>query len=370
MIAVFYHLGQIGDNWRKIYTEHMERLEPVIKEATAFFLHVEGEEELPFAPANAIVVKNSLPGKLGEEGDTLESLHTFAVQNPGWKILYTHSKGVTKPVYEEVKGWTDFLFSEVVDKREKYLNALSEVGAAGPLFQKSAMKSTPFLGTEAYILEYFPHFTGNFWWATSEHIGQLNKSYLRNTSICITTRRASEFWICSSGTFEENLGRPWASWNIYYQKDWGIPEKDPEIWFLGKLPHLGCLNRAVSSRIFSRIVIEAEDKYKPLYYQYPQVEFKTVAEAIKEYHTNVWWYCPNSRLFYFDVTDREALFNDLKDTGFLTRNNVFIRADVTSGYHRVLKEEAGKVLTKSNIFYNDPRLDLKGIETWKGLLSA
>lgn len=363
MIAVFYHLGQIGDNWRKIYTEHMERLEPVIKEATAFFLHVEGEEELPFTPANAVVVKNSLPGKLGEEGDTLESLHTFAVQNPGWKILYTHSKGVTKPVYEEVKGWTDFLFSEVVDKREKYLNALSEVGAAGPLPRSSAYKCPECFGVEGILGEYFPHFSGNFWWATSEHIAELDPSFLHNTQLCLNTRRASEFWVCSSGAFSKNLGNPWACWNIYLENEWTFYESPPEIWFLGKEPHRGCLHRAIDSGIFSRVLIETENIHL---FEDLGVEEVKIKDIISQSYKNVWFYCPNSRLFYFEVTERNVLFEELRDTSFMARNQVFIRADAP----QLLKEKDGKVLTTGNPFCKDPRLELKGIVTWKGLISA
>lgn len=368
MIAVFYHLGQFGDYWKDLYTEHMRRLEPVLKEATVFFLHIEGEEELPFAPANAIVVKNRDPERLGEEGDTLAAMHRFAKASPGWKILYTHSKGVTKVIENEVHKWTDYLFSEVVDKREHYLSQLKNYGVSGPVFHpagahiKSFISNTP---QSCFFVEYKPHYSGNFWWTTSEHIAALDPEFLKDLDgKCLGTRRASEFWVCSKGTFDTDSGAPKVTLDCYTEKEWVKEEWTPEVWFIGKEPSPNSIQAVLKEDIITRWVIETED---PAKYEGLPVEIcEDLNTLVKGKYKGVYFYCPGTEKFYLKVLDKKRLLLDLKWPNLHIRNGVFFygstegNLNYSDGKLSIGPKNQGLYLVE-----DDSRLLLRGIQTWK-----
>jgi hypothetical protein len=59
-IAIFYHVGQIG-NWQEVYLEQMNRLATsgILNDCKHFHIGINGTEPLPFVPENAHIQYNN-----------------------------------------------------------------------------------------------------------------------------------------------------------------------------------------------------------------------------------------------------------------------------------------------------------------------
>lgn len=101
------------------------------------------------------------------ENYTFRKLYQFCGDNPDhYNICYVHNKGVTRtasPTSVSVKElkkyfyWRQLLNYGVLENWEDCVNALEDHNTAGINFY-----NTP-----------SPHYSGNFWWATSEYINTL-----------------------------------------------------------------------------------------------------------------------------------------------------------------------------------------------------
>ena len=172
--AVFYHLGQLGD-WEEIYTKHMNLLyEFVLGAETGFWIHVNGNEDLPFVPDRAEVVRNN---DHLLEADTLMALSRFCENYPDHDVLYLHSKGVTRfereeRVWDNIVAWTEFMEDCVLRRSSECREKLEEGHpAAGPMVQRCSYLMNR---ADKNIYPFHtPHFCGNFWWARADHINGL-----------------------------------------------------------------------------------------------------------------------------------------------------------------------------------------------------
>ena len=103
------------------------------------------------------------------------------------KILYLHSKGITKPDHKNVEDWVNYLIYFNINQHIDCINMLDNYDTCGVnLLEQPVM-----------------HYSGNFWWANSEYI-----KMLAPLSIIIQTNFNSnqeycnyyvqpEMWICS-----------------------------------------------------------------------------------------------------------------------------------------------------------------------------
>jgi hypothetical protein len=95
-----------------------------------------------------------------------------------YPVLYLHSKGVSKTnptMASRVADWVDFMLEHLVTGSKTALAQLSECDVVGTNFKRRPQ----------------PHFSGNFWWATSAHLRTLPRTvgpkYLD-----------PEMWVCSA----------------------------------------------------------------------------------------------------------------------------------------------------------------------------
>lgn len=124
---------------------------------------------------------------------TLCRLHEFIIDNNDqWNILYVHSKGVNihgSMAYENgsdynqcIEDWREYMLYFVVEKYKDCLDLLATGLYDGVGVD---LRSRPHL-----------HFSGNFWWATSDYIKTLCSP--RDVRINIASERHKcEFWIGS-----------------------------------------------------------------------------------------------------------------------------------------------------------------------------
>lgn len=234
--VVFYHVAQVGPNWRDIYTEQMNLFEQsgLLDEAISTFLCYEGDEGLPFIPNGIAVRKYDKPA---HEVQTLTFLKEFCDKLLfNIPVLYIHSKGVTahlrEPgVYESTTLWRRYLEEKVVTNRQECLDALTEYDHCGPLFSRNFLTRYN-EGNEPRIAQReMPFYHGNFWWANSEHIKNLSISDLhsrplhtkRGTVVSPDRQTCQELWVASKGR-GKNVGSYMFTTPGPYTSDWTKPE--------------------------------------------------------------------------------------------------------------------------------------------------
>lgn len=175
-LAVFYHLFQ-GDGWEKLHDEQSALL--ISSELTSYvdFVHVGvSGDKIPAKPHSSFVYeRNELPWF--SEASTLKKLKSFCLQNPDYKVLYMHTKGISVPT-PQTKDWRSLMEYFCIEQWERCIEELESHDAVGCLY------------TDHCWFGFFPHFSGNFWWANAEYIGTLDHSFLDSGS-----RHHCEFWI-------------------------------------------------------------------------------------------------------------------------------------------------------------------------------
>jgi hypothetical protein len=101
------------------------------------------------------------------------------------KILYLHTKGITRVGNKNVEDWVKYLIYFNVNKHNDCINALDKYDTCGVNLHEK-----PLL-----------HYSGNFFWANSEYIKKLEELDIREHFICqedyVKYYLASEMWICS-----------------------------------------------------------------------------------------------------------------------------------------------------------------------------
>ena len=189
-IAIFYHVGQIG-NWQEVYLEQMNRLtvSGILSECKHFHIGINGTEPLPFIPENAHIEYNQ---DHILEADTLKCLWQFSQNNPDYKALYFHTKGVTRvgtPLETVTRDWRYYLEYFCIDKWQRCIQALDEHDTCSVLLRNMAA-----YGGENPVILPATYYDGNFWWANTSYIATLDPMYMYVDDIP-WLRGKSELWI-------------------------------------------------------------------------------------------------------------------------------------------------------------------------------
>ena len=120
------------------------------------------------------VINRTPNGSLGEKL-TLDLLQCFSWFNPEAAVLYLHTKGAShERRHPQVDDWRQLMTYFVVERHADCLEAL---------------RTHDVVGCE-FLPEPYPHFSGNFWWATAAHLGRLGPVPGDN-------RHAAEAWLFS-----------------------------------------------------------------------------------------------------------------------------------------------------------------------------
>ena len=188
-IAIFYHIAQMGMS-AFIYQQQLHRLytSGLIEAADYIHFGVNGDNELFNVPDKVVVVQNR---NWKEETETLISLRDFCNRNPDYKVLYFHTKGVSKGTLT-VNAWRLMMEYFVIDKWRECVEKLNEYDCVGS--NLSPVGETLWSnGSITKPVEGTYNFTGTFWWANAKHIQTLNDDLLYSDY-----RIDRELWIGSN----------------------------------------------------------------------------------------------------------------------------------------------------------------------------
>lgn len=115
-------------------------------------------------------------GNCRSEAVTLNYMRKY---NQAAKVLYLHSKGVTRGDNKNVNAWIDYMEYFCIEKYKDRINELKTYSAVGVELQYH------------YEFKASQLFSGNFWWATNKHIQEL--TYCNEDN-----RHLAEMWVCSN----------------------------------------------------------------------------------------------------------------------------------------------------------------------------
>jgi hypothetical protein len=189
-IAIFYHLWQ-AEGWEELYMSQMNRLFCSGLGIAAQYIHIGINGSImprsSLIPSNAKVVFNTHHDK---EGDTLKSCHDYCQScDPNTRIMYFHSKGLSRKNnmipehYLNVYHWRLYMEYFIIDKWKECCKKLDKYDCAGVKYLCDGHWGRA------------PHFSGNFWWAKSSHIKNLNTEML-------SSFQGAEFWLMHQMSIE------------------------------------------------------------------------------------------------------------------------------------------------------------------------
>jgi hypothetical protein len=115
-----------------------------------------------------------------EETETLKWIKEYSQNNLGDYVLYFHTKGISR-ISPATESWRKYMEYFVIEKWTNCVQKLDEgYDCCGVEWR------TDWLGD-------LPHFSGNFWWSTTDYINTLDHSYLDKPG-----RYFRESWIGSN----------------------------------------------------------------------------------------------------------------------------------------------------------------------------
>lgn len=189
-VSGFIHVATHG-RWREILEEIFKSLHAsgLYERTDRIHVGLVGEEIATFTPPDSKVQIVHRSTNIQEfEFPTLRNLHEYC-QTHSCFVYYLHTKGVFRDS-ESVDLWRQYMLHFVVERHADCIAALAQNDVCGVNWQQ-----TP-----------WPHFSGNFWWARSDYIKQLNSIDSlppvvegRDQGI----RHQCERWVCSGNQLRE-----------------------------------------------------------------------------------------------------------------------------------------------------------------------
>lgn len=139
------------------------------------------------------------------ENATLRLLHFFSQYNPNYKILYLHTKGVgydKTHIFERgIRDWVNFMLYCLVDKYKACQKLLDYVDVVGCDYRNQLFYENP------------NHYSGNFWWTTSDYMSKLDPNILKG-------KYDAEFWLFTGKpTFVNVHTCPFGHYENAYPRD-------------------------------------------------------------------------------------------------------------------------------------------------------
>jgi hypothetical protein len=188
-IHVFWHVWLHG-KWRPIVAEQIVllRASGLYDAADSITVSVCGSlsEQALFEEflkaARKVVIGNRGTDPLKYEFPALQMAWDQASSTPkgtSYDVCYFHSKGV-RYENDQASQWRDILNHGVINRWQTHVKALNDGFAVSGQNYLPASKTYP------------SHFSGNFWWARSEHIASLPSPARLNQ----TDRYNAEWWVC------------------------------------------------------------------------------------------------------------------------------------------------------------------------------
>jgi hypothetical protein len=183
---VYLHIATIG-NYQEIVNEIFEYLSKtnLINVADLINVCIVGDGLLTIPSNHNIKINQTSDINIGEFY-TLKQIETHCKDTmTNDKILYIHTKGVTTPNNECINDWRKYMLYFNVEKHEQAIKELEIFDTYGV----------------DLVTEPTEHYSGNFWWANSNHINKLpsiDEISRPDAKAILTVRHNAEFWLMMS----------------------------------------------------------------------------------------------------------------------------------------------------------------------------
>lgn len=203
-IAVFYLISQMYDDWDKeFFIPQMELLKTsgLYDNINFIDIHISnGKLPLPFIPDKIRNIHYLSDTELAEK-QVLYNMWNFCNKNPGYKILYFHSSGITlernTQEFERKQEWRKYMEFCNISLWKYCKDLLDFYDCVGTDYvPKSWFRN-------GEIVFRAPHYPGNFWWSNSLYIKKLDLDYLEQEEEY--KRYLSEFWLFSNNPKYYNI---------------------------------------------------------------------------------------------------------------------------------------------------------------------
>lgn len=183
-IDLFWHICAIG-RWKEIVADQMETLRSsgLLKSLNKIHATVLGSSfDLGFLNEPKIEIRNKDEDIKHYESLCLNDLRNWSSDKHG-KVLYIHSKGVSRPDHQfnHIWEWRKMMEYFLV---EKWQDCVFE------------LDSYDTVGCNISSCGFGLHYSGNFWWSKS--------SYLRNLKEIVIGKEECGFWKCETWIMSGN----------------------------------------------------------------------------------------------------------------------------------------------------------------------
>ena len=171
-IAVFYHLSALNHLWKEFIDEQLGLLETskltessIVKvcynSSKEYSKEIENYIKTNYSFVEIISYRSEDEDNL-YEGQTLKELQEYSKNNDGY-ILYFHSKGILHSINSHqtipTRDWRHYMNYWMIERWKDCIRKIKE-------------DDVDVVGTNWNSDPYW-HFSGNFWWSTTEHIRNL-----------------------------------------------------------------------------------------------------------------------------------------------------------------------------------------------------
>jgi hypothetical protein len=147
---------------------------------TEFFKDKLGSE-ITKALLDKLIIINYSENPVLFEIPTINLIRTFCEYNPNCKILYLHTKGISFPYNQNIIDWRNMMLYFLINKSETCLQLLNNYDTVGCNYMDFPHK----------------HYSGNFWWGTSDYIKLLRQ--IPDGSV----RHDAEWWLLSNNSVKK-----------------------------------------------------------------------------------------------------------------------------------------------------------------------
>ena len=167
-----YYTAYLVNNWREVFTDQLGVLihSGLLANTREMFIHAYPDIDEIYKLTKHF--KNITLIQEPENRSEIPALHNLSTTEEDYN-LYFHSKGVTHNTSAPVKCWREYMNYFNISLWRECVDCLQSNDAVGVNFQ----------------FQPFPHFSGNFWWATKTHI--------KNIRNLPNERGACEWYIAS-----------------------------------------------------------------------------------------------------------------------------------------------------------------------------
>lgn len=129
---------------------------------------------------------------------TIRIMHCFSTLNPNYKLLYIHTKGVSrsKENSNPIRSWVNYMLHGLVHHYKDCIQLLDVYNSVGCNELSEFSHDNP------------PHYSGNFWWTNSSYMSTLPVDKL-------TKKWDPEFYIIGNKKYCTNSFNIYSLYNVY-----------------------------------------------------------------------------------------------------------------------------------------------------------